>query len=245
MLRSLLCTSILGLTAACASTPGARPQDMSIAQHEREGQSQATAADAAHSNPDAARSTPHAAQYDREAAGSEPSWTSIVTPTEDSVRAAEEHRRQAADHRAASASLREAEGRACTGISQSNRDMSPFEHVDDITNVAPLMEPTGDESGGQRMVGATVTFRAVPGMTAEWVQREVNCHIARNASLGNVVPEMPNCPLVPKSVQARVTSTGNGFAVSIRSDKESTAQEILARAKRLHPASISSAVTNK
>jgi len=211
---------------------------MSVADHERAGQSQAAAATV-----DAAPSTPHAAQYDPTATGSEPSWTAISASNEDNARAAEAHRSQAADHRAASAALREAEGRACVGISQSNRDMSPFDHTDDITNVAPLSEPTGDDSGRKRMVGATVTFRAVPGMTAEWVQREVNCHLARNLSLGNVVPEMPNCPLVPKGAQARVTSTGNGFAVSIRSDNESTAREILARAQRLRPASTSSAGT--
>jgi len=44
---------------------------------------------------------------------------------------------------------------------------------------------------------------------------------------------MPNCPLVPKGVVARVTSTGSGFAVAIRSDNPATAREILARARRL------------
>ncbi len=70
-------------------------------------------------------------------------------------------------------------------------------------------------------------------MTTEWVQRVVDCHVARNASLGHIVPEMPNCPLVVKGAQARVTSTGNGFAVEIRSSDPAGAQEILARAQRL------------
>ena len=70
-------------------------------------------------------------------------------------------------------------------------------------------------------------------MTAEWLQRLVNCHLARNATLGYVVPWMPDCPLVPKGAAARVTSTGSGFAVDIRADETDAAADILARANRL------------
>lgn len=119
--------------------------------------------------------------------------------------------------------------------------MSPFEHTEDIANVAPLMmsEPDARATGrpaNERLLGATVTFRAVPGMTAEWLRRVVDCHLARNASLGHVVPEMPNCPLVPKGVEAEVSSIKDGFAVAIRGQNAATAREILARAQRLLPA---------
>ena len=86
-----------------------------------------------------------------------------------------------------------------------------------------------------------MTFRAVQGMTAEWLQRLVDCHLARNASLGHVVPEMPNCPLVPNGAEAHVSSTGNGFAVIIQSSDPATAREILARANRLVPHAVSQA----
>lgn len=253
MFRSIWCSSILGLTAACASTPGARPHDMSTAQHEREGQSQAAAAEA-----DAAKYNSNApvgnARCQPSAPGSEPCWTSITNPTADYLRSAEKHRIQAADHRAASAALREAESRACVGISPGNRDMSPFDHVDDIQSVEPLTEQVGKSdaeqiggttTGAQRTTGVLITLRAVPGMTAEWLQREVDCHLARNASLGHDVPEMPNCPLVPKGVRASVRSTGNGFAVAIRADSDSTAREILVRAQRLRSAHINSSVPNR
>jgi hypothetical protein len=148
----------------------------------------------------------------------------------------------AADHRAASAALREAEERACVGVSPDDRDMSPFERVEDIASVEPLIERTGtSKAPSQRTAGAVVTFRATSGMTAEWLQRVVDCHLARNASLGHTVPEMPISPLVPNSASARVTSTGNGFAVAIHSDDSSTAQEILSRAQRLRPSPVSSA----
>lgn len=152
-------------------------------------------------------------------------------------RSLDEHRAAAAQHRAASAALRAAEAQACVGISPEDRDMSPFEHAGDIASVGPFVESVsvGGEGGGvyKRPAGAVVTFLAVPGMTAEWLQRLVDCHLARNAALGNVVPEMPNCPVVPRGAEARVQSNGNGFAVEIRSDDPATAREILARAQRL------------
>lgn len=235
MMRPLLWVPIIGLATACATTPGARPHDMSATQHEREGHEHALTADAhaAQYNPNADVERVRCSPRSKGFAGNETCWTSITNPTAQHQRAAEEHRRHAADHRKASAALREAEERACVGISDDDRNMSPFEHLEDIASVEPLKERIGPKSALQRTVGATVTFLAVPGMTAEWLQRVVDCHLARNASLGHSVPEMANCPLVPKGAQARVTSTGNGFAVAVRADDPQSAQDILTRAQRV------------
>jgi hypothetical protein len=249
MSRLIQLISVLGMmTAACGTTSrGAKPHDMSAAQHEREAQAHADTADE------------HAGQYDPEAAAAQKKcapagtlgagvcWTSIINPTEQHRQATEEHRRHAADHRAASAALREAEARACTGISPDDRDISPFEHTEDIVAIAPLTERLGTSATdtSERTAGAVVTFRAVPGMTSEWLQRVVDCHLARNASLGHEVPEMPNCPLVPRGAQARVHSAGDGFAVEIRSDDAATAREILARAKRLRPEAMARGAESK
>ena len=215
--RTLIATLGVPLLACATTTPGSQPHEMSAEQHEAAArqEEQTTAG--------------HAAKY-----GPNASWTSVTNPTDVELREAEEHRRRAADHRAASAALRDAETRACIGISSDNRDMSPFERTEDIESVIALNErrSSGKQSYGQ-MVGATVTFRAVPGMTAEWLQRMIDCHLARNAALGHVVPEMPNCPLVPNGVAATVSSTGRGFAVAIQSNDPATAMEILARAERL------------
>ncbi len=81
--------------------------------------------------------------------------------------------------------------------------------------------------------GAVVTFHAVPGMTAEWLQRVVDCHVARNASMGFSMPEMPYCPLAVKGARGTVASTGNGFAVMVESDDSTAAQEILRRSQAL------------
>jgi hypothetical protein len=78
-----------------------------------------------------------------------------------------------------------------------------------------------------------VIFRALPGMTAEWLQRLVDCHLARNAALGHDAPEMPFCPLVPKGVAATVTSTGSGFADAVRAGDTDVANDVLRRARAL------------
>jgi hypothetical protein len=205
--------------AGCASTPGARPEEMSEAGHEqasREHAAQASAIEAGCDNTNAAIC-----------------WTSVGHPTTESRQRAEMHRKMAADHRAASETLRDTEARACAGIPERDRDESPFLRSEDIDSVAPLYAPLSPKSGAQRLVGATVHFRAVPGMTAEWLQRIVECHIARNAALGYEMPEMNECPLMVKGATATVTSTGNGFAVNVRSDDFETATAIRRRADAL------------
>ena len=243
MIRHILLGSLAATVWGCVTTPGARPHDMGAAQHENEAQQHAATAEE------------HAKQYDPKAdvehyrcrpiggrfrGGADgvgldgACWSSTTNVTEKHKRAAEEHRRHAADHRAASAALRDAEGRACVGIDPDDRDISPFDHTEDIAGVRPLTERVSSgKQSYEKTAGAVVTFRAVQGMTAEWLQRVVDCHLARNAALGHEVPEMAYCPLVPKGVQARVTSTGSGFDVSIRADNDATAREVLARAQRL------------
>lgn len=229
-LASVLCLVSWGCAAA---TPGASPHDMSAAHHE----SQANEHDQ--------RSAEHAAEYDpkasepvvrcggsRRVVGETPEtgvcWTSVRNPTAAHARQAAMHRRHAADHRAASADLRQAEAESCRGLAGDDRDISPFARVEDISSVEELRRSAG-------VRGAIVTFRAVEGMTAERLQRLIDCHLARNSALGHVVPEMADCPLVPKGVSARVTSTGSGFAVSIEGENAVAVEEILARSRRLLP----------
>jgi hypothetical protein len=233
-----------GLALACAPrTPGANPSDMSAAQHEAMARREYGEAEA------------HSAKYEPSAeVRSEPCpdivggpvcWSSSANPTKEHLDQAEEARRRAADHRAASQALRSAEASACAGLSERDRDASPFAHREDIASVTRLNEPDpgipaapGYESGPLRggrdqLAGAIVTFRALPGMTAPWLQRVIDCHLARNAALGHEVPEMPYCPLVPKGVTATVTPTSTGFAVAIRSSDLDTAKEIVRRADGL------------
>ena len=165
--------------------------------------------------------------------GDEGCWTSVTSSTAQHLEDAERHQRMAADHRAASQALRDSEARACVGISVEDRDMSPFEHREDIASVEPLTVNAATRGSSARTVGAVITFRAIPGMTAQWLQRVVDCHLARNAAVGHDVPEMPLCPLVPRNVTAYVNPTASGFAVSVRSDDADTSREVLRRAQAL------------
>lgn len=219
------------ILAACGGTrpPGAHPHDMSAREHDREATShEATAAE-------------HEARYEPGIADPcDPRlatcWTAMRTGTEQHRDEAEHHARVAAAHRRASAALREAEASACAGVSSTDRDTSPFLRIDDISRVEPLTVQVATGAGMRTdTLGAVVSFRAVPGMTAPRLQRIIDCHLARNAALGHAVPELPDCPLVPHGARAIVRPTGETFAVEIRGDDIASAQEILARAKRLRP----------
>lgn len=239
-LTRVLVASAMALIGSCASTTreGAHPHDASAIQHE------------AMARTEQAEAEIHARRYGSSARTAEPScadllgssgcWSSSSSSAEEHRERVEEHRKRAAEHRAASRALRDAETRACTWVSPHDRDRSPFDHREDIASVSPLMvdepDPDGDDIGvveGERLAGAVVTFRALPGMTEQWLRRIVECHLARNAALGHDVPEMPYCPLVPRNVTAHVSSTASGFAVELQSGDAETAREVLRRAQAL------------
>lgn len=163
-------------------------------------------------------------------------WGSETNPTAEHLQEAERHRKMAADHRAGAQALREAEARACGGIADEDRDISPFFHGKDIERTEPLVVKSRQQGGTgehEATVGAVVYFRPVPGLTQELFQRVINCHLARNASMGHVAAEMPYCPLVPKGVTAVVRSDGARFAVELRGQDDEAAREVLRRASLL------------
>jgi hypothetical protein len=221
-------------TGCASSTPGAQPHDMSAAHHEAMAASETTAASVhgGQYEPGATVRTERCASRTGGYDGG--CWTSVSNPTSEHVDEARKHQKMAADHRAASQALRDAETQACVGLSEPDRDMSPFEHCEDIASVDPLNTVSASgKASSSKMIGATVVFRALPGMTAPWLQRVIDCHVARNAALGHDVPEMPYCPLVPKNVSAHVAETNAGLAVAVRSDDSDSAREVLRRAQAL------------
>jgi hypothetical protein len=231
----LLLTTLFSaaVAAGCSTaTQGARPHDMSAEGHEQ------------HAAREDAAARAHEGQYDagataqRKTCGAsratyDSCWSSSVNPTDSHRAEAERHRKMAADHRAASTALRDAEARSCGGVPESDRDTSPFHHREDIVNVSRITGTPRGKQASAPVAGAKIVFRAVPEMTQEWLQRVVDCHVARNASMGFDMPEMATCPLGVKGAQAQVTSTGDGFAVTIRSDDPQAAEEIARRAERL------------
>lgn len=226
-LVSAAITCVLIGTAGCSSAPAPEPHGASEAQHEYLAQVHEEAAErySGESEPLPPKRFRDCDQY----LGS--CWGESAS--EERLKLAEEHRRAAAGHRAAARALREAEASACEGVPELDRDISPFFHREAIVEVRPLMRGGAGDHANEELAGATVVLRAAPGMTAERLQRTVDCHLARNASLGHHVPEMSYCPLVPKGVRASVASVPNGFGVAITTDEPATAEEILRRARSL------------
>jgi hypothetical protein len=208
----------------CASSQGTEPEDMSAAQHEQAAGAEEVA------------SEEHEGQYDPAATAEQTRcakavcWTSDTNPTEQHKADLGRHRELAGKHRAAAQVLRDAEARACAGIPDEDRDVSPFYHREDITSVSELKSTTArGKAQIESTAGARAVFRAVPGLTAEWLQREVDCHLARAAAVGHEMPEMEYCPLVLKGVLAKVSSTGDGFAIDVTSADVEVAKEATRR----------------
>lgn len=145
---------------------------------------------------------------------------------------AQELRKAAARHRLISRELREAEARACTGIAEDDVVRSPFAHPADIVGVEVVHGPA-EPGRPTPVLGARVRFHHVGGLTAELLQRIVDCHIARNDALGNDVPEMSYDPLVPAGARATVIEVPHGYVVDVRSDDAAAAREIARRALAL------------
>lgn len=215
---------ILWLSAVAACTPkGAHPHDMSEAAHEAQAEQHDASAAAAESQYNPSLTTTQTRCHPTK--GGRQCWTSTTNPTDEWLRLAEQERKAAEAHRAASTALVAAENEACAGLDPEERDISPFEHTADIVSVTPHGGPVPD--------GATVVFALVPDLSREWLQQAVDWHLARAAALGHEMPEMPNCPLVPKGAKARVDETAAGLAVTVTSDDPRTAADIVARAQHL------------
>lgn len=247
----------VGLVAGCA-TSGTEPNAMSAPQHQAAAHAEehAAASHQAKYDPSAVRAggptAPSPGAYSAcisyESSNCLVRWRSQENPTDQHRKQAEEHKKLAEKHRAASKALVESEQRFCSGIPEADRDLSPFYHREDIGAVQGLKAPTqnyGYLGGGNSAVeiqkaeketgiqGARVTFRAVPGMTGEWLQRVVDCHLARNAVVGGA--DMPFCPLAVPHATATVMSTGTGFAVDVTSNNADSVREIIKRASTLVP----------
>ncbi len=228
--RIIIALNIALAGAGCASTSGTKPHDMSVASHEQAAmnEEQASAQHGQQYNADATASTQHC--------GRGACWTSVSNPTEQHQQHAAEHKKVAAEHRAAAQALRDAEASACAGLDEADIATSPFYHREDISEVARV--PVSTQQGRHLqndLVGGRVVFRAVPGMTTEWLQRLVDCHTARAAAVGYAMPEMAYCPLALKGVKATVSSTGTGFAIEMTSDDSATDAEIWRRVQALNP----------
>jgi len=221
-MRNILATLVASLSvAACASTtpnPGAGTH-LSASQQEAAARTDDRAATEHKANfdPSAVAYKEHCSPGgagQRNDVGMGECWYSRVNPTDAQLDEARIDQRAAAEHRAASKTLRDAEARACVGVSDYDRDVSPFAHRSDILRVTQMQR------------GAAVVFRSVPTMTTASLQKIVDCHIARNDALAHEVPWMLYCPLVPRDVTAKVTELPEGLSVLMETPNADAAREV-------------------
>lgn len=151
---------------------------------------------------------------------------------EDSLRAAE-LREHAAEHRQVAEMLESTESRACEGLSDAEIAQSPFAQRGDIVDVQIVSRTATD--GLPRVAGARVRFHELEKLSADRLQRLLDCHIAIDSALGNDVPEKSYSPLVPRGARATVTTVPHGYIVEVLSDDPDGAREIARRAQALRP----------
>lgn len=221
----------LPLLSGCASA-GTKPGDMTAARHE---------AAAVAAEEEGAR---HDRQYDPNARTQAPcspyarelcsTPESFWNPTEAHGQQGTQYRRFAAKHRAASEALRAAEARACAGISDIEREASPFRRRD-IERVEAIEEKT---LGRDAVRGARVVLRDQAGASRDELQRLIDCHLAHWAVTGAQDPAVPSCPLALEGVTVEVKNREKSIAVEILAQDPRTAATVIANARALVPARI-------
>jgi hypothetical protein len=157
-----------------------------------------------------------------------PCWSLLPNPTAWHLQEAERHRSHAEAHRLASQELHANENKACAGIVEADRDMSPLDHCADIERVEKL-----HENGAVR--GVVVFFHEVPGLSVTWLQHLIDCHLARMAEMGFESDERPACPLALRGVRATAWRSWGGIALRIEAPDAKTAAALVERAQAFFP----------
>jgi hypothetical protein len=162
-------------------------------------------------------------------------WVETINPTAIHLAEMNVHCTRAAYHRKAARDLRAAQEDACAGVSADSRAASPLDRRGNVLGVSPLEEPADQTQGKRQLVGATILLRRVPDLTAEKLQRILNCHLARSATSGYglTTTEADRSPLSESGARVTVREFSSGFAVDVRADDPFAAQAILLRAQKL------------
>lgn len=162
-------------------------------------------------------------------------WVEAINPTAIHLAEMNVHRTRAAYHRKAARDLRAAEEGACAGVAAAWRNRSPLSQRGDVLGVGPLENSAGETKGKPRLVGATILLRRIDGLSADQLQRVLNCQVARSATIGYgpATTEADSSPLNERGAHVAVREWSSGFAVNIRADDPFAAQAILLRAQRL------------
>lgn len=212
------------VTGAACATPGTRPYDMSAAQHEQRA-ALAEAEAAEHSaRYDPARRTSRVVCARFGCSSQETNPTAVYREHADRLHA------EAAEHRKAAEALHDAEANVCAATG-GDQDLTPMFRRDEVERIEPIYRYTGGRSRG--VEGAILVLARTTDVTADALQKKLDCHLARNAAVGFDAPDMGYCPLASRGVRAVVREGGGRLRIEITANDGRTAEEVLRRAQLL------------
>jgi hypothetical protein len=119
----------------------------------------------------------------------------------------------------------------CPGMTEMQRADGPVFTLHRVVSVAPYYEEqTHIKSKWKELRGATVRIQAEPGLTAQWLQLQLETGVAATR-----LPDatMDQSPLAVTGVQPRVTSVGDGFLVTLAAPDKHAGKEVLRRTQAL------------
>jgi hypothetical protein len=201
-----LVMSTLAGIVGCASTPGARPDDMSAVEHRQRAAEEEREADE------------HAANFDPNAApepgyvGGSKFWDVILyNPTRVHISDAATHKKHAEDHLAAAVTLEKFEQAECQSFPAETRKACPL---------LGTVESVEDVDGG-------VTLKLSSSIDTQASLAHVRCHLAFAAKEGR--QGMDECPLYLPGVKA--SAEGNSHVLELKTDAEAGVSELRKRAR--------------
>jgi hypothetical protein len=133
-------------------------------------------------------------------------------------------------HAAAAKRLRDAEQAACVGVPEAERLQGPFAHPERITSETVVRERLFPK-GMLQPVGITIYLRAEPSVTEQWLGRITECNLAHYAVVG--WPESDKSPLSVPDATVTVSSTGDGFRVTLTSKDSDIAHFLMSKGQGL------------
>jgi hypothetical protein len=152
-----------------------------------------------------------------------PCWDAAEEFAEHRRFLAEREARLARAERRTAAHMVETELAACRGLSPRELEHSPFAHHREIAEVIPH-RVTGT------LRGVRIVWKPVPGLTADWMRRAIDCHRARFERLGEPPIYFPEDPTLVAHSTVTVEARGGHLEVEIETVDDMTAHVALGRA---------------
>jgi hypothetical protein len=121
--------------------------------------------------------------------------------------------------------------KSCAFIPVPQQTVCPIqrESVLAVQQLQTALDPKGNL---ETPTGVMIYVVASPGLTSEWLGHTIECYQAR-ISEDKAIQAQDSCPLAEPGTTYSVTSTRNGYAVTIRTERGEAAKHIFDVSQRL------------